>query len=293
MIRFLFEISLLILIACILGKKENFKSEEERKKIIKYCCIATLVFFIIFNFQSCFNNKSINNINNRLIKIENDVNELKQKEEKSNTKEEVEQREISKEENYDGITDIKEENIMSGDGSTFIGKCGTAKFNKDKITEESLIKFYNEKIKDSGYNGYTLINESDETKGMVFSACLSSFVYGDIDKSYGITNGVADGTIENNKVEYKNREVKEQEESQNTKNVQQTNNSEQNVENTSSVQNDVQQIQNEIGNVIVTDKGKRYHKSGCRTLKKSTTQRSITVQEAENEGYTPCGVCGG
>ena len=40
MIRFLFEISLLILMACILGKKENFKSEEERKKnnkILLYC----------------------------------------------------------------------------------------------------------------------------------------------------------------------------------------------------------------------------------------------------------------
>ena len=290
MIKLLFVISLLALVIFIFAKKENFKSDNDRRKLIKYSGIATLVFFILFNIQSCFNIKTLNDGTGNKIKIEE--NNIKE-ENINKDNEEVKQREISKEENYDGITDIKEENIMSGDGSTFIGKCGTAKFNKDKITEESLIKFYNEKIKDSGYNGYALINELDETKGMVFSACLSSFVYGDIDKSYCITNGVADGTIENNKVEYKNREVKEQEESQNTKNVQQTNNSEQNVENTSSVQNDVQQIQNEIGNVIVTDKGKRYHKSGCRTLKKSTTQRSITVQEAENEGYTPCGGCGG
>lgn len=108
----------------------------------------------------------------------------------------------TKTEEYVGITDIKEEKVMNGTRDEEIGKCGTAIFDKDKITEESLVKFYNEKIKDSGYNYYTLINKNDKTKGMVFSGCLPFFTYGRIDKTYSVTDGIGDGVIENDRAEY-------------------------------------------------------------------------------------------
>lgn len=50
-----------------------------------------------------------------------------------------------------------------------------------------------------------------------------------------------------------------------------------------------QQANNE--EVIVTEKGKKYHRSDCRALEKSKTQRAITKQETENQGYTSCQVC--
>ena len=44
------------------------------------------------------------------------------------------------------------------------------------------------------------------------------------------------------------------------------------------------------GMVIITAKGKKYHKPGCRTVKK--TYQILTVEEARSKGYTPCKICG-
>jgi hypothetical protein len=41
--------------------------------------------------------------------------------------------------------------------------------------------------------------------------------------------------------------------------------------------------------VYVTNTGEKYHVDGCRYLSRS--QNAITLQEAKNEGYTPCSVC--
>ena len=41
--------------------------------------------------------------------------------------------------------------------------------------------------------------------------------------------------------------------------------------------------------VYVTASGKKYHKDGCRYLTKS--KRSLTIAEAQAQGYTPCKVC--
>jgi hypothetical protein len=41
--------------------------------------------------------------------------------------------------------------------------------------------------------------------------------------------------------------------------------------------------------VIITQSGKRYHMESCRTLKASRIK--ISISEAKQRGYTPCGVC--
>lgn len=41
--------------------------------------------------------------------------------------------------------------------------------------------------------------------------------------------------------------------------------------------------------VVVTPKGKKYHRMGCRTVRKS--YRQLTVAQAQNQGYKPCKVC--
>ena len=127
MIKLLFAISLLALMIFIFAEKENFKSDNDRKKLIKYSGIATLVFFILFNIQSCFNIKTLNDGTGNKIKIE----ENNIKEENINKDNgEVEQREISKEENYDGITDIKEENIKELKDIDIINITPMKAFNK-------------------------------------------------------------------------------------------------------------------------------------------------------------------
>ena len=41
--------------------------------------------------------------------------------------------------------------------------------------------------------------------------------------------------------------------------------------------------------VVVTPKGKKYHRMGCRTVRKS--YRQLTVLQAQKGGYKPCKVC--
>ena len=41
--------------------------------------------------------------------------------------------------------------------------------------------------------------------------------------------------------------------------------------------------------VLITATGKKYHRAGCRTLKKSDTE--VTLDEAKSMGLSPCGIC--
>lgn len=89
---------------------------------------------------------------------------------------------------YSGINmqEIKEDKVLNNLGEE-IGKRGIVKYNPDKITEESLSNFYKDKIKNSGYDYYTLINEKDKTKGIVSVACINVLTYAEIDNNGYIT----------------------------------------------------------------------------------------------------------
>ncbi len=175
-------------------KKEKLalKAEEDKKKES-------------LKQKSDLKQENISNTKEENEKKSEDKKETVEKKEEviatSNTKKVV----TKNEESFQGITSIREVKVMNGSKDKEIGKCGVAIFNKDIISEQSLIDFYNNKIKDSGYNYYTLVDSADKTKGMVFSGCLSSFTYGKIDDTYSVTNGISDGYIENNKVEYNKR----------------------------------------------------------------------------------------
>lgn len=43
--------------------------------------------------------------------------------------------------------------------------------------------------------------------------------------------------------------------------------------------------------VWITEAGTKYHKKECRTLKNSTTVKSIAIEEAIKLGYEACKVC--
>lgn len=82
---------------------------------------------------------------------------------------------------YPGIYNIHEKVMMNGANTKAIGKIGLATYDKNEMTDESLIKFYNEKIKNSGYNAYTLIDKNNIKKGLVFPGCINIGSYGNID----------------------------------------------------------------------------------------------------------------
>ena len=49
------------------------------------------------------------------------------------------------------------------------------------------------------------------------------------------------------------------------------------------------QVERTTTYVYTTDTGSKYHKSGCRYLKKSCIK--ISLKEAKSQGLTPCKVC--
>lgn len=57
----------------------------------------------------------------------------------------------------------------------------------------------------------------------------------------------------------------------------------------SAVENSVSDSSNSETMVHITATGKKYHRAGCRTLKKSDTE--VTLDEAKSMGLSPCGIC--
>ena len=58
---------------------------------------------------------------------------------------------------------------------------------------------------------------------------------------------------------------------------------------TSAVENSAADSSNSEMMVHITATGKKYHRAGCRTLKKSDTE--VTLDEAKSMGLSPCGIC--
>lgn len=57
----------------------------------------------------------------------------------------------------------------------------------------------------------------------------------------------------------------------------------------SAAENSVADSSNSETMVHITATGKKYHRAGCRTLKKSDTE--VTLDEANSMGLSPCGIC--
>lgn len=57
----------------------------------------------------------------------------------------------------------------------------------------------------------------------------------------------------------------------------------------SAAENSVADSSNSETMVHITATGKKYHRAGCRTLKKSDTE--VTLDEAKSMGLSPCGIC--
>lgn len=126
-----------------------------------------------------------------------------QKEDNNNKDTSKEQTNTSSEnkQEYKSIREINTTKVYSGTNKE-IGIRAYAQYDPDTLNDEELIKFYNEKIKDSGYNYFTLVNIKDSTKGIVFSGCDNIGDSGSIDNTGSITNSEEILEIKDNEVKH-------------------------------------------------------------------------------------------
>lgn len=75
------------------------------------------------------------------------------------------------------ISKMKIKPVMNGSQTQEIGKYGVVEYNPSKMTDEDLVKFYNEKVKDSGLNWVTLIDKNNDVKQIVFPGSMNIIEY--------------------------------------------------------------------------------------------------------------------
>lgn len=71
-------------------------------------------------------------------------------------------------------------NVMNGFGTDVIGKYGYTTVNKDEMSTQMLLYIYNNNVKDSNYNWFTI--KFDDGTGIQFQGCTEFPVYGYIDE---------------------------------------------------------------------------------------------------------------
>lgn len=76
------------------------------------------------------------------------------------------------------ISKMKTKDLMNVYKTKKIGEYGEATYDPDKLTDEDLIKFYNDDVKNSGLNFVKLVNKDNENKGMVFTSSSNILSYG-------------------------------------------------------------------------------------------------------------------
>lgn len=105
---------------------------------------------------------------------------------------------IEETESYDGISNISVQNVTGGTDNKVVGQRGQAYFDPQTMTADSLSAFYNNVVANSGYDYYTLINNNDNTKGIVFAGCGIPAYYGTLDSN----GAIADSSIQFDPAQY-------------------------------------------------------------------------------------------
>ncbi|HBI6884501.1 hypothetical protein [Clostridium perfringens] len=98
------------------------------------------------------------------------------------------------------IGKVETKPVMNGTGDKEIGKYGEAEYNPEKLTDEDLLKFYNENIKDSGLNWFTLINKNNKTQGIMFPGCNVVLEYGTVGEDGNISTVEESRIIDGNTI---------------------------------------------------------------------------------------------
>lgn len=162
-----------------------------------------LYFMLCLGLIGCSSN---NSKTTEISSVEESSQEQNEKTEtEQNSKEDQEEKdEVEQEENktvgYNSIGTPSERPVMNGTKTERIGTYLDAVCNNEFLTDEELIQFYKDYVKDTDYN-WVQLRFSDGT-GLYFSDCF--FTYCTLDVENGISNEKGNGVIyiESNKVEY-------------------------------------------------------------------------------------------
>lgn len=145
------------------------------------------------------NNKKVEKSKSDDKEVKNNPNEESQ-DKISNKKVEEKTDDIKK---YSAISDPVEKPVMNGFNTERIGTRLESFCAHELLKERELIDFYNEYVKNSNYNYITL--NFGNGNGIVFSGNISSFTYGELDRTGSIINGLGYGEIKNNNVDYESK----------------------------------------------------------------------------------------
>lgn len=179
--------------------------------------------------------------------------------------------------------EVLETSLANGFGEEIDGTRGYIEFDKDSaqndVSEKDFVEFYKTVVKDSDLNYFT-IDFSDGT-GIVFIPGIRSAEYCEIDDTGSNINAIGYITWKKNKVTYQTVEEFEAEEAAEAAAAAAEEEKEQYVE----------ELEEEPKETVVyiTNTGAKYHNGGCRTLKDSKIE--TTLSSAKAQGYEPCGIC--
>lgn len=175
---------------------------------------------------------------------------------------------------------VQETSLVNGFGEEIDGTRGYIEFDKDSaqndVSEKDFVEFYKTVVKDSDLNYFT-IDFSDGT-GIVFIPGIRSAEYCEIDDTGSNINAIGYITWKKNKVTYQTVEEVEAAEAA-----------------VAAAEEEKEQYVEELEEepketvVYITNTGAKYHNGGCRTLKDSKIE--TTLSSAKAQGYEPCGIC--
>lgn len=108
---------------------------------------------------------------------------------------------------FNGISTLSTKPIIENNKT--IGEYKVGYFYPNKITKESLLKFYNNECCSKGIAYVLLINEDDKEKGIFFPGIYAGFFYGKItpDEYIESVDGIASIDTDKNDLTYKEEHI--------------------------------------------------------------------------------------
>lgn len=103
--------------------------------------------------------------------------------------------------NSSAISKMKKEPLMNAMKTKQIGEYGQATYNPDKLTDEDLLKFYNDNVKNSGLNFVLLVNKDNEKECISFPRDTGTIMYGTLSADRtGLDNSYKTRFIQGDKI---------------------------------------------------------------------------------------------
>ena len=178
----------------------------KNKKILSIIMVLAIVFSNLF--VSCSDTSKAQEEKIKVGQQAKNEEEAKvdaEEETKSKNEKEVEQQNSSDNTSMELSSESKVKlvvkDLMSGDGKTKLNGQYAIGYYYSDLSDDDLVKIFNEQIKNKKLNYASLVDGRDKNKGYVFSTS-GIFDFGTVDKTGGITKSEKTGEVTENSVIY-------------------------------------------------------------------------------------------